>query len=946
MKSTRGLRAVLGLFLGLLGCAAAASAADDSSLVLDRGWRFIKGDPAGAEATTFDASAWETVTVPHTWNLSDWQEMSGYYRGPGWYRRTLEIPKGWKGQRVFIRFDAASTAAEVYVNGRRAGQHKGAFAAFVFELTPLVNVDGPTVIAVRVTNARVDDIPPLGGDFNLFGGLYRTVTVFARDPLCITPLDLGSPGIAVKQAEVTPSRATIEVTAKVSNGRSSASPADVIVRVLDAAGELVAQARTTAQLPAGATQAVSQWLSVSNPHLWNGVADPYLHSVLVEVRSAGVVVDRQSQPLGLRFYRVDPQRGFFLNGKSYPLHGVNRHQDRQGLGWALTEAAQDEDLRLLKEIGANTVRLAHYQHSDYFYSLCDKAGLIAWAEIPLVNEVNGTEAFNENARQQLVELIRQNINHPSIAFWSIYNEVGLRTKVDPTPLVTSLYPVAKAEDATRPVVAATSQGELSKFPNMVATPDLLAANLYPGWYSAAPDDMGPLVDQWNTYYGSRGLAISEYGAGASPRQHEQGMTKRPTPTGNWHPEEWQAIQHERNYAALVTRPFVWATWVWNMFDFASSGRSEGDTPGINDKGLITYDRTLKKDAFFFYKANWNAEPMVYITSRRHTARTSAVTDVKVYSSCPQVTLRVNGRVLADAAGSPIRVFVWTGVTLAAGENVIVAEARCAGKAVSDEVRWTYAQPTGTRYGSVVFDSVSIAAEIGFRSATDASGVSSTLRLDVYAPAGDSERLRPAILWIHGGGFRAGTDKSQKYLVALATEFAKRGYVSVAPDYRVRTAALTDADRMPALENAVIDCRAALLWLSSNAANMGVDPKRIAIAGGSAGGMTAVSLAALETASPQKGLAAPFALIDLWGSPAASLRMGSIDAKYPPTLIVHGTADQAVPFAQSEALAAQLKTAGVRHELMPIEGAAHTPTDHLDAIIAKVSAFLFEALPKR
>jgi len=686
MRTNRTLALALAALI-VLGVGSAH--ASDRDVKLAGSWRFAKGDPAGAQAMEFDASSWAAVSVPHTWNQDDWEDPAGYYRGPAWYRLTFEVPPAWRGQRVFIRFGAASTAADVFVNGEKVGDHRGAFAAFAVEITRVVKAGSPNLLAVRVSNEKRDDIPPLGGDFNLFGGLYRDVTLMARDQVSVTPLDYGSPGFSVKQIAVSAARADLEVTTRVSNGAASARQVDVLVRVLDHKGVLKSTARTRVTVAPGATVPVVQWMTLVNPRLWDGVRDPYLHLATVELQSGGAVTDRVAQPLGVRWYRIDPAQGFFLNGRSYPLHGVNRHQDREGLGWALTEQAQDGDLRLIKEIGANTVRLAHYQHSEYFYSLCDSAGIVAWAEIPLVNEVNSTPAFAANARQQLTELIRQNINHPSIIVWSVYNEVGLRTKEDPTGLVKTLHALAKAEDSTRLSVAATSQGELSKFPDMVATPDLLAANLYPGWYSATPDDMGPLLDQWNRQYGSRGIAVSEYGAGASPRQHEQGMTKRPTPTGKWHPEEWQAVQHERNYAAIVARPFVWASWVWNMFDFASAGRKEGDRDNVNDKGLVSYDRTIKKDAFYFYKANWNAEPMVYLTSRRDTARTSAATDIKAYSTCPRVGLRVNGRDLPATTGTSLHVFTWTGVTLTAGENAIRLTGQCATQTATDEARWNY-----------------------------------------------------------------------------------------------------------------------------------------------------------------------------------------------------------------------------------------------------------------
>jgi beta-galactosidase len=658
------------------------------SMKLEKEWRFIKGDPPGAQEAARDTSNWDKVSVPHTWNASDWQK-SDYYRGPAWYRRTCEVPATWKGKRVFVRFEAVGLVAEMWVNGTRVGAHRGAFAAFCFEITPQVRFGAANELAVRVNNAKVDDVPPLSGDFNIFGGIYRPVTLFAREPVCITPLDYASPGVAAKVTAVNDERAEIGIATQVSNGSSAAQPVEIHARIQDASGKAVVEGRQQSSIPAGQTRGISQALTVLKPHLWNGIRDPYLYSLTVELRSGERVLDAVMQPLGLRSVRFDPAQGCILNGKPYPIRGVNRHQDREGFGWAISEQQQYEDISLVREIGANGIRLAHYQHSDYFYTLCDRAGLLVWAEIPLVNEVNPIDAFQESARQQLTELIRQNINHPSIIVWSVYNEIGLRTKADPTALVKNLNALAKSEDSTRPTVGATSQGELSKYVDMVSTPDLRAGNLYPGWYSGDPADMGKLLDQFNQSYGSRGFGVSEYGAGASIRQHEQGMTKRPDPRGKWHPEEWQAIVHEQNYAAIAARPFVWASFVWNMFDFASAGRTEGDREGVNDKGLVTADRKTRKDAFFFYKANWTQNPMVYITSRRHTERTQELTDVKVYSNLPQVGLKVNGKSYGPATANDVHVFLWSGIRLAPGNNRIEVEARQGGKMVGDSCTWQY-----------------------------------------------------------------------------------------------------------------------------------------------------------------------------------------------------------------------------------------------------------------
>jgi beta-galactosidase len=430
------------------------------------------------------------------------------------------------------------------------------------------------------------------------------------------------------------------------------------------------------------------WLRVivPHPHLWNGRPDPYLYKAVVELRSADGVVDSVEQPLGLRFYSVDPDKGFFLNGKPYHLHGVNRHQDRFNKGWAISEADMDEDLWLIKEIGATVVRCAHYQHSDYFYSLCDKAGILVWAELPQVNEINASGQFEETSRNQLLDLIRQNINHPSVFVWSLFNEIRLGDTPDPHRELQDLNNIAHSEDPTHPTIAATCT---DKFPQMNKIPDLLGWNIYPGWYSGwgTKDDFGGSLDSRRQDSRHGGFCVSEYGAGANTAQHEQNP-KQPKTDGQWHPEEWQALVHETAWPAMKARSFVWGTFVWNMFDFAVSTRHEGGMPGRNDKGLVTYDRKIKKDAFYFYQANWSDEPMVYITSRCFTERTNAVTDVKIYSNANKVEILLNGISQGQPSDGTNCVFIWKNVTLKPGENQIAAKAERDGKKLSDSCVWT------------------------------------------------------------------------------------------------------------------------------------------------------------------------------------------------------------------------------------------------------------------
>ena len=662
------------------------------STLLDSGWRFMQGDPAGlsgqamspADVNWIDSN-WQTVSIPHNWGWEEAQQGKDFYRGPGWYRRDLNIGAPQSGKRYFLRFEAASQVADVYLNGKQLGEHRGAFGTFCFEITTNLSAGGTNLLAVRVSNTWEPDIAPLSGDFSVYGGLYRPVHLIVTDEENFTLTDHGSPGVAWLQTSVTKKKAVIDVTAQISNGTRRQQPLTLVASVFDAGGKLVTKSEQPVQLAANVTAPYWLRVTVPHPHLWNGCPDPYLYKAVIELRSGDSVVDSVEQPLGLRFYSVDPDRGFFLNGKPYHLHGVNRHQDRFNKGWAISEADMDKDIQLIKEIGATVVRCAHYQHSDYFYSLCDKAGILVWAELPQVNEINASAQFTETSRSQLLDLIRQNINHPSIFAWSLFNELW-PDRPDPQRELQDLKIVANGEDPTRPTIAATSNNGR---PQMNKIPDWLGWNIYPGWYSGwgSKDDFGKLLDSRRQDSRHGGFCVSEYGAGANTTQHEQNP-KQPVTTSQWHPEEWQAEVHEAAWPAMKARPFVWGTFVWVMFDFAVNSRHEGGMPGRNDKGLVTYDRQTKKDAFYFYKANWSDEPMVYITSRRFTERTNAVTDVKIYSNAKKVELLLNGKSKGKIGNGTNGVFIWKDVQLQSGENQVTARAERDGKSLSDNCVWT------------------------------------------------------------------------------------------------------------------------------------------------------------------------------------------------------------------------------------------------------------------
>lgn len=659
------------------------------SVSLTTGWRFKLGDFAQAEQLNFDDTTWQTVALPHNWGWEEAQRGNRYYRGPGWYRLTLTTNMLKPNRRYFIRFEAAGSVADVYINGNHVGQHRGAFGAFCFEVSRPLTFTGTNLLAVRVSNAAEKDVPPLSGDFCVFGGLYRPVHLISTADVCFDPTDHGAPGVAWVQTSVTRTQAVINMNAQVSNATRTRRKLCLVATIYDALGNQVA---TSAQQIVSQPNVVEPFharLVIENPRLWHGRKDPYLYHAVAELRDGTNVIDTVTQYIGLRWFSIDPERGFTLNGEPYPIRGVNRHQDRLDKGWAITEVDQQEDLALILEMGATAVRCAHYQHSDYFYSLCDKTGLLVWAELPLVDRIASGPAFAENARSQLLDLIRQNINHPSIFCWSLFNELRPNNP-DPHRLIQDLHKLAKAEDPTRPTIAATCT---FGWPQLNKITDWLGWNIYPGWY---PEwgELEEIPARLESYRGTGrldGYCVSEYGAGANINHHEFPVSK-PKNDGQWHPEEWQSVVHEIVWPQLAQRNYIWGTFIWNMFDFTSYWRNEGGIKGRNDKGLVTYDRKVRKDAFYFYKANWSDEPVLYITSRRFTDRTNAVTDVKVYSNAREVELFVNGKLVGKSTQTKPCVFIWPSVKLAVGKNIVEVRAQHQGRLLTDACEWTVRLP--------------------------------------------------------------------------------------------------------------------------------------------------------------------------------------------------------------------------------------------------------------
>jgi beta-galactosidase len=678
---------------------ALGAAAQRTVIPFDNAWRFAKA-PAGSGFSEpgFADAGWEAVSLPHTWNAQDGQDGGNdYFRGDGWYRKSFASEPAWSGRRVWIEFGAANRVAEVWLNGRRVGEHRGGYALFRFDLTDFLAPRGqPNLLAVRVNNTT-NGLIPLAGDFTFFGGLYRPARLVVVPAAHLALGDQGSPGVYVDTELPAGAQAVAKVRVLLENNGPEATGLQLRTVLRDATGKEVVTATQPVSVGAqGATANVR--LAVSAAHRWNGRTDPYLYRLTVELRRGTALLDTVEQPVGFRTFQVDAQQGFLLNGKPYSLHGVNRHQDRLNMGYAITPREHREDFALIQELGATAVRLAHYQQDDLAYSLADSMGLLVWAELCFVNEaVSPNPDFADNAVAQLRELIRQNYNHPSIFCWSLGNETTKEIVEPADVLLQRLQVVAKQEDPGRPTTYASHQSD--EDPRNFRT-DLLAYNKYFGWYNDDYDDFGPWLDRWHAKHPDRPLGISEYGAGASIFQHDPkavGRARSEPPSGGWHPEEGQSEFHERYWLQMQARPWLWCTFVWNMFDFAVDGRKEGDAPGRNDKGLVTYDRRTRKDAFFWYKANWTDAPMVYLTSRRHTQRTDAVTAVKVYSNCDKVELRLNGASLGERTAADHR-FIWKDVTLKPGGNRLEAIGTKGQKTVVDSCAWTLGEPEPKKTG--------------------------------------------------------------------------------------------------------------------------------------------------------------------------------------------------------------------------------------------------------
>ncbi len=655
----------------------------------NNGWEFKKGPfPTDAMQTAARWNAdWEQVNVPHTWNADDMQKKTNsFYAGVAYYRKHYVFPESLEGKRLFLRFEGVGACAEVYVNGYLVGTHKGAYSAFVCEIGSQVRLGEENEIVVKADNAaRPDVIPVNHALFGVYGGIYRPVWLIVTEPCNIVVNDCASPGVYITQKNVSKQSADVSVRVKLDNATLAPAALELENAIYTREGKLVKVHRQSFELtPQGVQNYVSDF-KISHPHLWQGREDPYLYKVVSRLKQDGQVIDEVIQPLGLRKYEAVAGKGFFLNGKEYPMYGVTRHQDWWGMGSALTNREHDFDLEQIMEVGATTVRFAHYQQSDYIYSRCDTLGLIIWAEIPFVNRVTGQEW--DNVHQQMRELIRQSFNHPSIYVWGIHNEV-YHPHGYTAALTQSVHDLCKLEDPDRYTVAVNGYGHAEHPVN--GNTDIQGMNRYFGWYEKKIQDIKPWIEKMEKEYPWQRLMLTEYGADANIEHQTELLGDALNWGSDFYPETFQTKTHEYQWGVISQHPYILASYLWNMFDFAVPQWKRGGVDARNMKGLITFDRKIRKDAFYWYKANWSKEPVLYLTQRRNTERERRETSVTVYSNLGTPRVFLNGRELDGVRKGYTDVhYIFDQVTLAEGRNVLRAVIVSDGKEYTDEIVWNY-----------------------------------------------------------------------------------------------------------------------------------------------------------------------------------------------------------------------------------------------------------------
>ena len=567
--------------------------------------------------------AGEKVNLPHSWNAIDGQDGGAdYYRGVCRYTKTLKKSDLPEADCYYLEIRGANSSADLYVNDKKLFTHHGGYSTWRVNITDYITDE--TVISIDVDNRANDTVYPQMADFTFYGGIYRDVNLICVNESHFDLDYFGTPGIKVTP-EIKGKDAEIEIEVYLTNKKDSQK---IRYTVYDAEGNVIGTKTTDDD---------DEDIDIKNVHLWHGRKDPYLYTAKAELLDGDEVIDEVSARFGCRTFKIDPEKGFFLNGEEYPLHGVSRHQDRWGVGNALLPEHHKEDMDLICEVGANTIRLAHYQHDQYFYDLCDERGMVIWAEIPYISQHMPTG--RENTISQMKELVTQNYNHASIVVWGLSNEITMHGAADPDLIENHriLNDLCKKMDKTRlTTIACLSMCDPDS--EYIKIPDVISYNHYFGWYGGETSMNGPWFDKFHKNHPDIPVGCSEYGCEALNWHNSK-------PQQGDYSEEYQAYYHEELIKQLFTRKYIWSTHVWNMFDFGADARQEGGENGQNHKGLVTMDRKYKKDSFYAYKAWLSDEKFVHICGKRYVDRVEDVTKVTVYSNEPEVELFANGESL-------------------------------------------------------------------------------------------------------------------------------------------------------------------------------------------------------------------------------------------------------------------------------------------------------------
>ena len=627
---------------------------------INDGWKFTKGSPFEAQLTGCDDSSWETVNIPHTWNDKDADdETPGFYRGPVWYRKQLFIDKSQEGRRAVIYFEGANQEVRFYLNGQFVGEHKGGYTRFCFDITPHLRYGQENLFAIYVNNVYNPNIPPLSADFTFFGGIYRDVYLQFMNPVHIATNDYASSGVYIRTPEVNNSAASVEITTLLTNDMSQPTEIRVENIICDADGKEVKKTQAEVKLAAGETKTdISKKIKIDSPRLWD-IDDPYRYMVYTRIldKRKGTLLDEVVNPLGLRWFKFDSEKGFFLNGKGRKLIGTARHQDYFQKGNALRDELHVQDVLLLKEMGGNYLRVSHYPQDPVIMEMCDKLGIVTSVEIPVVNAVTETEEFLHNSVEMAKEMVRQDFNRPSVMIWGYMNEIFLRRPYTEGKQLEDYYrfteKVARALEATireedpsrYTMMAYHNMPQYYEDAHLTEIPMIQGWNLYQGWYEPDINEFQRLLDRAHKAYKGKVLMVTEYGPGVDPRVHSY------QPERFDFSQEYGLVYHKHYLNEMMKRPFIAGSSLWNLNDFYSESRVDA-VPHVNNKGVVGLNRE-KKDVYWFYKTALSRRPILVIGNREwksrggvvNTAQKECIQSVPVFSNAEEVELFVNNKSL-------------------------------------------------------------------------------------------------------------------------------------------------------------------------------------------------------------------------------------------------------------------------------------------------------------